>query len=261
MNTYKIGVDIGNSSTKINLNLEKTIILENHKFTLANHLRDFAILPYDADSFEECIISVSSVIDEQTTQKIIRKISDSTMVRNKSIKHWTTPSILTNANVENINELSNFGSDRALQIYYISQMSQADDNLSKIICGCGSAFTVEVIQNNTVIESMILPGLAMQLDVLHKKAAQLPQILPEEIFKQLTNAPKFSTKYSISNGVINTYIGVINNLITRYNPSNIVLSGGYADTLKNFYNDNSKVVSIRNLESEALIKIVSKKTK
>lgn len=67
-------------------------------------------------------------------------------------------------------------------------------------------FTVEVIHNNQLIESMILLGLELQLKSLQIKSSQLPSINLCDIDTILTDKNYLSTQYAIVNGIISSYV-------------------------------------------------------
>lgn len=252
MKTFKIGVDIGNSSTKINLNLKEILAIDNDQL-LRNEISLDNLLNEQLQAYDEFIVSISSVNDEETTKEISQKVIDTLPSSNVKTTLWDSRKILENSGLVNASQLYHFGTDRALRIYHLNKLERGS---AKISCGCGSAFTVEVVQNGYLIESYILPGLTMQLESLHQKTAKLPLILAEQILEDLNNTEVFSTNYSIINGVIKSYTAIIEKLLLEYKPNQLILSGGYAPLLKSFFVNNLAISATRNLESEVLIKLI-----
>lgn len=252
MKPFKIGVDIGNSSTKINLNLKEILAINNDQF-LKNEIPLDNLPKEELQAYDELIISISSVSDEQSTKKISQKIVDALPKRKIRTTLWDSKKILENSGLVNASQLYHFGTDRALRVYYLNRLERGS---AKISCGCGSAFTVEVVQNGYLIESYILPGLSMQLESLHQKTAKLPLILAEQILEDLNNTEVFSTNYSIIKGIIKCYTAIIERLLLEYKPNQLILSGGYAPLLKSFFANNRIISATRNLESEILIQLV-----
>lgn len=249
MKTFKIGVDIGNSSTKINLNLKEILAIDNDQL-LRNEISLDNLLNEQLQAYDEFIVSISSVNDEETTKEISQKVIDTLPSSNVKNTLWDSKKVLENSGLVNASQLYHFGTDRALRIYHLNKLERGS---AKISCGCGSAFTVEVVQNGYLIESYILPGLTMQLDSLHQKTAKLPLILAEQILEDLNNTEVFSTNYSIINGVIKSYTAIIERLLLEYKPNQLILSGGYAPLLKSFFANNRVISATRSLESEILI--------
>lgn len=252
MKPFKIGIDIGNSSTKINLNLEKTLAINNDQL-LTNEISQGKLLKEQFQTYDEFLISISSVNDEQTTRQISQKIINALPSANVKTTLWDSKTILQESGLINASQLYHFGTDRALRIYHLNKLERGS---AKISCGCGSAFTVEVVQNGYLIESYILPGLTMQLESLHQKTAKLPLILTEQILDELANTALFSTNYSIINGVIKSYTAIIERLLLEYKPNQLILSGGYAPLLKKIFANNRLISATRSLESEVLIHLV-----
>lgn len=252
LSNYKIGIDIGNSSTKINLNLEKILAINNDHL-LTNEISPDKLLKGQLQTYDEFLVSISSVNDEQTTKEISQKVIDALPSANVKTTLWDSKTILENSGLVNASQLHHFGTDRTLRIYYLNKLERGS---AKISCGCGSAFTVEVVQNGYLIESYILPGLTMQLESLHQKTAKLPLILAEQIFDELTSTVLFSTNYSIINGVIKSYTAIIERLLLEYKPNQLILSGGYAPLLKSFFANNRLISATRSLESEVLIQLL-----
>lgn len=252
MKTFKIGIDIGNSSTKINLNLKEILAIDNDQL-LRNEISPDNLLNEQLQAYDEFIVSISSVNDEETTKEISQKVIDALSSSNVKTTLWDSKKILENSGLVNASQLYHFGTDRALRIYHLNKLERGS---AKISCGCGSAFTVEVVQNGYLIESYILPGLTMQLESLHQKTAKLPLILAEQILEDLNNTEVFSTNYSIINGVIKSYTAIIEKLLLEYKPNQLILSGGYAPLLKRFFANNRVISATRSLESEVLIQLL-----
>ena len=57
-------------------------------------------------------------------------------------------------------ELNHLGSDRALRIYHLSKLEQ---DIPQIGVGCGTGFTIEIIQHGKLMESLILPGFEITI--------------------------------------------------------------------------------------------------
>lgn len=252
---YKIGVDIGNTFTKINLNNGKVVIIETKDFINNSNSPEIESIYCNLQSIDECIISISSVISDDNTQQISQRIISIIQFDNTKIVIWNSNNIIQKSSIINSSSLEHLGTDRALRIYYLNKLTH-NSKETRIGCGCGTAFTVEVVRNHCLVESYILPGLDMQLESLNKNTARLPLINSKQILKQLSKEHIFSTPYSIINGVLHAYTGIIDNLLKKFNPASVVLSGGYAEVLKKFYEGNNDISVVKNLESKVLIDLI-----
>ncbi|MDD3266250.1 MAG: type III pantothenate kinase [Burkholderiales bacterium] len=252
---YRIGVDVGNTFTKVNLNNSKVIIIETQDFINNHDSQEINSIHCNIQTADECIVSVSSVIGDEGTQKVTQRINDCIRYDNTKTIVWESNDIIQKSTIINSSSLEHLGTDRALRIYYLNKLAH-NTKETRIGCGCGTAFTVEVVRNHCLVESYIIPGLDMQLESLNKKTAKLPLINSKQILKQLSKEHIFSTPYSIMNGVLNVYTGVIDNLLKKFHPATVVLSGGYAEVLKKLYEGNNDISVVKNLESKVLIDLV-----
>lgn len=254
-----IGIDIGNTNTKINFSNQHFLTIPNQEINKSNWV-DMTIEDMDLKNYmtsaqnlgqAKVILSISSVISTTNTQNIINNITAFWNLNSSCLKIWSASEILHLSKIHSLSELSTFGADRALKVYYLNQSLA---HKTKISIGCGTAFTVELIKDGSLHESFILPGLTMQLNSLAANTAQLPTIQPQEIKELLQIKHKFSTPCSIINGVLNSYLGIIDRLTAGYQPKAIICSGGYAQLIKDHYSKpNFPLILIPYLESKVLI--------
>lgn len=238
-----IAIDIGNTNTKIGNTSNNAILIPNYLIGedyVTSKLADIIL-----DNASVIKLSVSSVLDNVQTQCLVIQ---------SQVKIWTSEEILKKSGIANVNQILHLGSDRALKIYYVQQLAKSG---TKINFSCGSAFTVEVVSDNKLIASYIIPGLSMQLNSLSLNTAKLPHIKPENIPEVLMTHEELSTQSSIVNGVLMSYIALIERLISCFNPSDIVLSGGFANVI---YNKLSKpmreIITLKqHLELDILIEL------
>ena len=234
-----MALDIGNSHCKLRLNSQAVIILVNQDI-IANNFK-FEL----KQNYPQLIISISSVLKTNHTEELIKKLSSK--LSWQQIKHvtWQSNQILQTALPTQYQELGYLGSDRALRIYYLSQLEQ---NHPQIGIGCGTGFTVEVIHQGKLIESLILPGLGLQLASLFQHTDKLPSIKPKEVEEILSNeSAKLTTNYAICAGIIQGYIALISHLNQKYQSKQIICSGAYAHLIQKFAHisiqDRIKVVT------------------
>ena len=204
---------------------------------------------------DSVFLSVSCVISITDRDQIIKAIIKFLKLKKYHSKIWNTPTILALTSLVSLENLKHLGTDRALKIYYLSQLPGSG---YKISLGFGTAFTVEVIKDNKFIESIIIPGLALQLTSLANKTVQLPQINQEEIQEILNDNNKFSTKYAITHGVLHIFFSIIANLIYTYHPENIICTGGDALIIQNYCKMHGINLNfLPNLESSILVSLTN----
>ena len=241
-----IALDIGNSHCKLSLNTQTILVLANQNI-LAN---DFKLSL--KQNYPRLLISISSVLNINHTKQLIEKLNIKLSWQQIKFIFWHSSDILKIALPTQYQQLSHLGSDRALRIYHLSQL---EHDIPQIGVGCGTGFTIEIIQRGKLIESLILPGLKLQLNSLFQHTDKLPLIKPEAVEKILNSeSGKLSTTYAICSGIIHSYIGLITQLSLQYQAKQIICSGAYAHLIQKFAHSNiqSKINVITHLELNVL---------
>lgn len=124
---------------------------------------------------------------------------------------------------------STFGLDRALSIWAAGTLYQ----WPILVIDAGTALTYTgAISSEDCLGGAILPGLGLQLRSLHQSAPELPAIpLPH----QLPNRWALTTESAIQSGIVHTLvsgmIGFIDAWLQQQPTSQIVLTGGDAETI------------------------------
>jgi pantothenate kinase type III len=244
-----VAIDIGNSHTKLYIPQQPIVVLNNKK--LSEQLKQLGLaLCWPAIS--EAV--VSSVIDTKTTQLIITTLAKQLCIPLNKIQQVTTIQILSHALPSQVHELAHLGSDRALRIYYLTQIKPS---LTQMSIGCGSAFTIEVVHQHKLIASMILPGVSLQLTSLARNTANLPLLTPTQLSQVLASHQPLSTSYAITSGVLSAYLALIDSLARRYQPQRIIISGGNSELLANYAtNFNFKLNVKKYLEAKVLVNLL-----
>jgi pantothenate kinase type III len=246
-----IALDIGNSRCKLRLNSQAVITLANQNVFTNNFKLNLV------QNHPQLIISISSVLNANHTKLIIDNIASALGGQNIKWITWQSSDILKLALPTQYQELSYLGSDRALRIYYLSQLEQ---RYSQIGIGCGTGFTVEVTHRGKLIESLIVPGLSLQLASLFQNTDKLPVITPEAVEQIIMDkSNKLTTNYAICSGIIKSYSSLIARLNQQYQPKQIVCSGAYAHLIQNFadYDIKDKIKQNTYLELDILQQLVA----
>ena len=250
-----MAVDIGNSNTKFQIEQGPINILSNREIIAPDVSRILSAAEAKTVTVSKTVtvpdaVTVSSVISDKITQEILAYLVQQLNLNPNTIQCWTSAQILKHALPLQYLQLSHLGSDRALRIYYLSQLAH---DKPQIGIGCGSAFTIEVVYQQQLIESMIIPGLSMQLDSLSSKTAKLPKLEAGDVEAILAQQAALTTNYAIANGIISSYLAIIGVLCKRYTPQQVICSGGYAHLLSKYWNySNYKLTTIKHLEIQVL---------
>ena len=224
-----IALDIGNTNTKLQIDQDAVLVLNNAAIFAHTQPLDFTLT-------EPCQIHCSSVIQDPATALILDYVQQR-LTQVTTIKRWYSSQILQLALPQQYSKLTHLGSDRALRIYALSQLDHEQPQLG---IGCGSAFTIEIVYRQQLIVSLILPGLTMQLNSLSSNTAKLPQLDASSIATVLATAQPLTTEHAIAAGIIGSYCALIESLQQRYAPQQSICSGAYAPLIGNSV-DNSKL--------------------
>lgn len=241
-----IALDIGNSCCKLCLNSQVIIIIANQD-VLASCFK----LNLEQNN-PYLIISISSVLNTEHTKQLIEKLKTKLNWQYIKLIFWNSRDILKIALPTHYQELNHLGSDRALRIYYLSKLEQ---DIPQIGVGCGTGFTIEIIQHGKLMESLILPGLKLQLTSLFQQTDKLPFVTPEAVEEILSNkSAKLTTAHAICSGIIYGYLGLIAQLALHYQAKQIICSGAYAHLIQKFAHSSiqNKVKVITHLELNIL---------
>ncbi len=114
-------------------------------------------------------------------------------------------------------------------------------NFPCLVIDAGTALTLTGIDSDrTFIGGAILPGLKLQFNSLSTKTAALPNI---ELPKQLGDRWANNTENAITNGILYTVLSGIKTFIddwlNKYSDSKILLTGGDAKQLYNYFKQDN----------------------
>lgn len=207
-------VDIGNTNTKLyDTHAEQRYEIPTQDLLLDNYYHKHTQL-------QDSQLIVSSVLSCKHTAQIISKINS----LNATVYQLSTKQIFSLIfSPQDANQLNNIGVDRALKILHLTTLG----NETSISIGCGTAFTIEVVKDRQFVDSYILPGISAQKKALNNVAEQ---INTPDIFN--LNDIFYKTETSINKGILFSYIGLIQHIITKWSPDNIIISGKYASLIQ-----------------------------
>ncbi len=206
-----LAVDIGNTSIKIGKFLN-SILSEFYSFPDVVETINFL----KNNSFNE--IAIASVVNKklETINNFLinRNISPYIISINSKYKFqikYDTPDSL--------------GIDRLCGLEGALKLSLNKNFDFLITIDCGTATTINVIDDKTFIGGLISPGLKTMTSSLHNNTAQLPEINLDSYNKIIGT----STMTAIASGVINSTLGMIEKVLKELNGDILLyLTGGNA---------------------------------
>lgn len=247
-----IAIDIGNTNTKILINTQALQIIANHKLIEDNFTQPLNL----TQIIGEAKLGVCSVVNSSISAQIVQKLVQIMAIENPKIFLLQTYEILAQSLPSQYKSLKHLGCDRALKIYYLTQLNKSSSHLC---FGCGTAFSIEVVVNGKLVDGMITPGLTLQLNSLNAKITNLPIVTSNEISNILTQQEFYTTQYSIAYGAINTFCSLIDMLAKKWQVTTIVGSGGYADLISKYLLANYQLNSLTHasLETQVIQEIIT----
>lgn len=248
-----IAIDIGNTNTKILINTEELRVISNQAIIEDNFNNLSLNLPQITG---EVKLGICSVVNSSISTKIVQKLVKIIAIEKPKIYLLQTHEILALALPSQYQNLKHLGCDRALKIYYLTQLNKFS---SSLCFGCGTAFSIEVVVNGKFVDSIITTGLTLQLNSLNAKITNLPIVIGNEIPNILTQQEFYTTQYSIAYGTINTFCSLIDMLAKKWKVTTIVGSGGYADLISKYLLANYQLNSLTHtsLETQVIQEIIA----
>ena len=105
-------------------------------------------------------------------------------------------------------------------------------NSNNLVIDAGTCITIDFIDNNNnFMGGSISPGVKMRYDSLNHYTANLPLLKNKNNFNFPGNSTNASIHAGIIGGVSNEIMGFINQINSRYDKVNVILTGGDAKIL------------------------------
>ncbi|XID75286.1 type III pantothenate kinase [Alkanindiges sp. WGS2144] len=181
-------------------------------------------------------IGISSVLDEQSHQRvqhILGRLHAPVRFAQVKASHQGLQT--------GYDQPAQLGIDRWLQV-----LALAGQNKQYCIIGCGTALTIDLLDNNQHLGGYILPSLYLQRDSLTQGTKGIK--IPEQAFSDLY--PGRNTSDAVHHGILLGLLGAIEKII-QHNPARqIVLTGGDAPIFASFLQQKTEII----LEPDLLLK-------
>ncbi len=142
------------------------------------------------------------------------------------------------------------GQDRLVTAYAASRLY----GTPVLMIDFGTAVTLDVVsKQNLYLGGLILPGIKMSLESLHKKTA----FLPEVEFRKAKQFIGKNTKDSIASGMVYGYVSICEGLIERFKKKfkglKVLGTGGDARLISNYTSSIQKVDENLSLKGISLL--------
>lgn len=125
-------------------------------------------------------------------------------------------------------ESSALGVDRWLNMLGALRLSDAD---AHVVVSCGTAVTIDVVEQGCHKGGYILPGLTLQAQALNQHTAKLPLVRTDDM---ITTGLANNTLSAIANGISDSTRALIEKVhrdVSLKQEASLILTGGDAETL------------------------------
>ena len=246
--------DIGNTKTKICLiesksfKVKKLLNFDSKKIVSKNFLQKF--LKDDFNKKKLGRVSLFSSVVPNYYSKIKKLLKNKYKIELREIKEKSINKIVK-INIKNKKQI---GSDRIANAVGVYKKYKSNC----IVLDFGTATTFDVVtKNGSYNGGIIAPGVNLSLDILVKKADQIPRFL---IKKQKKIIGK-NTIEALRSGFYWGYAGLINNIILKIEKETkkkykVIFTGGYADLFRTSI--KSPFTIDRNITINGIIEIFKK---
>jgi len=228
---YNLLIDIGNTNTKwllipteYPLNKASNLPL----YTFSNQFPEFDKINNNIDNLNINKVLISNVSSENYLILLIQSLN----ININKISIYKTPKSYKNL-INNYKDYTTLGTDRWLSMIAVNQMYETQAN---IIISCGSATTIDIINNNIFIGGYIIAGLNFMQNILLNKTAKINTHLNDEEIKSSIRLG-LNTKECVEHGAILAQVGFIEKAIFSFIKDkdivkyNCIIHGGAAEKI------------------------------
>lgn len=185
-------------------------------------------------------IGISSVLDSASNQRVRQILSRLNIpVRFASVQAQHQGLITGYDNPKQL------GIDRWLQV-----LALAGNDHHYCIVGCGTALTIDLLDNNQHLGGYILPSLYLQRDSLTQGTKGIK--IPEQAFSDLY--PGRNTSDAVHHGILLGLLGAIEKIIAHNPERKIVLTGGDAPVFASFLQQKTQLILAPDLLLQGLMR-------
>lgn len=232
----KLWIDLGNTRLKYWLTEGDVLITSGAELHLQSPSDLLLGLVDRFNAFQASFVGVSSVLDSQANLRI-----------KKSLTPLKTPvefaQVLTTSHglITGYDQIEKLGIDRWLQVLALS-----GEQKNFCIVGCGTALTLDLLDDQNHLGGYILPSFYLQREALAQGTRRVQ--VPDGAFSNL--AAGRNTQDAVHHGILLGLVGAIEKLVRTEPSRELVLTGGDAELIKGFL-DVPNLVSV---ESDLLLK-------
>ncbi|MDE2420744.1 MAG: type III pantothenate kinase [Gammaproteobacteria bacterium] len=235
-NSRKLWIDLGNTRLKYWLTQGDELIASGAELHLQSPADLLLGLVDRFSSYQASFVGVSSVLDSQANQRIKRSLAPLNTPVEFAQVLATSHGLITG-----YDHIEKLGIDRWLQVLALSGQHK-----NFCIVGCGTALTLDLLDDEKHLGGYILPSFYLQREALAQGTRRVQ--VPEGAFSDLSAGR--NTQDAVHHGILLGLVGAIEKLV-RHEPSRqLVLTGGDAELIQGFLDVPNEI----RIESDLLLK-------
>ncbi|MBC7751237.1 MAG: type III pantothenate kinase [Candidatus Saccharibacteria bacterium] len=234
--TRKLWLDLGNTRLKYWLTEGDALITSGAELHLQSPSDLLLGLVDRFSAFQASFVGVSSVLDSQANLRI-----------KKSLAPLNTPiefaQVLATSHglITGYDQIEKLGIDRWLQVLALSGQQK-----NFCIVGCGTALTLDMLDDQNHLGGYILPSFYLQREALAQGTRRVQ--VPDGAFSDLSAGR--NTQDAVHHGILLGLVGAIEKLVRTEPTRDLVLTGGDAELIQGFLD----VPNLVRVENDLLLK-------
>ena len=232
----KLWIDLGNTRLKYWLTKGETLITSGAELHLQSPADLLLGLVDRFSGYQPSFVGVSSVLDRPANQRIKRLLAPLNTPVEFAQVLATSHGLITG-----YDHVEKLGIDRWLQVLALSGQQK-----NYCIVGCGTALTLDLLDNQHHLGGYILPSFYLQREALAQGTRRVQ--VPEGAFSDLSAGR--NTQDAVHHGILLGLVGAIEKLVRAEPSRELVLTGGDAALIQGFLD----VVNMVNVEDDLLLK-------
>jgi type III pantothenate kinase len=232
----KLWIDLGNTRLKYWLTEGDVLVTSGAELHLQSP-SDLLLGLVDRFSvFQASFVGVSSVLDSQANLRAKQSLTPLNTPIEFAQVLATSHGLITG-----YDQLEKLGIDRWLQVLALSGQQK-----NFCIVGCGTALTLDLLDDQNHLGGYILPSFYLQREALAQGTRRVQ--VPDGAFSNL--AAGRNTQDAVHHGILLGLVGAIEKLIRTEPSRELVLTGGDAELIQGFLD----VPNVVHVESDLLLK-------
>jgi type III pantothenate kinase len=232
----KLWIDLGNTRLKYWLTEGESLIASGAELHLQSPADLLLGLVDRFSAFQASFVGISSVLDNQANQRIKKTLAPlNTPVEFAQVLQ-TLHGLITG-----YDRIEKLGIDRWLQVLALSGQQK-----NYCIVGCGTALTLDLLDDQNHLGGYILPSFYLQREALAQGTRRVQ--VPEGAFSDLSAGR--NTQDAVHHGILLGVVGAIEKLVRNESSRNLVLTGGDAALIQGFLD----VENVVRVEEDLLLK-------